>query len=154
MPFHRFRAFLIQKHFSACVVCQKDWGMDLDAQDAFTKPGWIAQESSLWPLIQKRINAGRQEGARSMSRKKTFLFPRWRWALASGLALIVLLGVSFVLDIGFFRRTSKVEVPSAVKNPRVNIIYAEIHGKRANPFIYQTQENFFIWFDEVNQEDD
>ena len=153
-PVLRFRAFLIQKHISACSVCQKEWGMDLSGQEAFTKPEWIAQERSLWPHIQKRIQAGKREETRSKSREKTPLFPKWQWALASGLVLVILLGISIVLDIGLFRRTSKEEVSSALKNPRVDIIYAQIHGKRAKPFIYQTQENLFIWFDEWNQEDD
>jgi hypothetical protein len=154
IPVHGFRAFLIQKHISSCSVCEKEWGMDMSAQEAFIKPEWIALERSFWPHIQKRILAGEREETRSMAREKTSLSPRWQWALASGLVLIVLLGISFVLDIGLFRKTSKAEVSSVSKNPRVDIIYAEIHGKRAKPFIYQTQENLFIWFDELNREDD
>jgi hypothetical protein len=154
IPVNGFRALLIQAHISACSVCKNEWGMDLSGQEALTKPEWIAREHNLWPQIQKRIQAGEREKTRSMIREKTTLFPRWQWALASGLVLIVLIGISFVLDIGLFRKTSKAEVSSVLINPRVDIIYAEIHGKRAKPFIYQTQENLFIWFDELNREDD
>jgi hypothetical protein len=128
--------------------------MDTNAQESFTKPEWIARELSLWPQIQERIQAGELEELLSARRKKRFLFPRWQWVMAAGSALLILLGISFVLNKGFFRRSTKAEVSLAMKNPQVNIIYAEIHGKKAKPFIFQTQENLFIWFDELNQEDD
>ena len=47
----------------------------------------------------------------------------------------------------------KTEISLAIKNPQVKIIHAEIQGKKAKPYIYQTTENLFIWFDEMNQEE-
>lgn len=153
IPIHGFRAFLIQKHFAACSVCQKEWGMDQSAKGSFTKPEWIAQEHSLWPQIQEKIHMLEREGIQSGETKKIFLFPRWQWALA-GLALLILAGISLVLDIGLIHRSKKAEVSLTLKNPQVNIIHAEIHGKKATPFIYQTSENLYIWFGEINQEED
>ncbi|UCE39799.1 MAG: hypothetical protein JSV17_09925 [Candidatus Aminicenantes bacterium] len=153
IPIHGFRAFLIQKHFSGCSKCQKEWGLDQSAQGSFTKPDWIAQERSLWSQIRERIYVVKPEEIRSGRRQKTFLFPRWRWALA-GLALLILAGISFVLDKSWIHKSTKEDVSLTLKNFQVNIKHAKIHGKKAKPFIYQTQENLFIWFDEINQEED
>ena len=90
IPVHGFRAFLIQKHFSTCAGCQKEWGMDLNAQESFAKPEWIARELNLWPKIQGRIQAGELEETLSARRKKRILFPRWQWVVAAGSVLLIL----------------------------------------------------------------
>ena len=153
IPILSFRAYLIRKHLSLCPKCQREWIIGNSSEESFTMPEWIKNEHSLWPRIQERIHTVELEEIRYRRRKKTFLFPRRQWALA-GLALLILVGISFVLDKNWIHKSTKREVSLALKNPRVNIIHAEIHGKKAKPFIYQTQENLFIWFDEINQEKD
>jgi hypothetical protein len=153
IPIHVFRDFLIQKHFDGCSVCQKEWVTDQGVHSLSSKPGWVEQEYSLWFRIQERIDAGEFTGARSIRRKTRFLIPRWQWALA-GSVLLILIGLYFVLYRIGFHEPSEQDVSLALKNPQVHIIRAEIHGKKATPFIYHTQENLFIWFDETSEEED
>jgi hypothetical protein len=94
-----------------------------------------------------------QEEIRSSKRKKAFLFPRWQWALA-GLTLLILVGVSLVLDKALVHKPTKGDVSMTPRIPQVHIIHAKLHGKKAKPYIYKTQEHLFIWFDESTQEED
>lgn len=154
IPFHGFRDYLIQKHLADCPQCQMEWVIDRDTEESLAMPEWIKKESSLWPRIQEEIKRKhvKQEQAPSGKRKTTF-FPRWQWALAS-LALFILVGMILVVDKAMIQPPPETEISLALKNPQVKIIRAEISGKKAKPFIYQTQENLFIWFDEIDQEED
>ena len=153
IPIHGFRAFLIKKHLAACDVCQEVWGTDESAQEAFSTPVWIQKEHDMWPQIRDKIHLVEQEEIRSKKGKKAFLFPRWQWGLA-GLILLILVGVSLVLDKARVHKPTKGDVSMTLETPQVHIIHAKIHGKKAKPFIYKMQENLFIWFDDSAQEED
>ena len=153
IPIHGFRSFLIQKHFDGCSLCQKEWGMDQSVLDHPSKPEWVEQEDSLWPGIQERILAGETGETRSMKRKTRFFFPKWQWALV-GSGLIILIGIYFGFINSRMKESKQEDASLAFRYSPVHIIHAEIHGKKATPFIYHSQENLFIWFDEINQEED
>jgi hypothetical protein len=152
IPIHGFRVLLIRKHFEICSSCQKDWGMDQSMQQFFTEPKWIKEEKSLWPQIQRKILTAEKSESRHR-RKKAFLFPRWQWT-AAGLAILILVGISFLLRNKGTLEPAQEKLSSVLKNPAVHIVHAEINGNKATPFIYQTSENLYIWFDESHQEEE
>ena len=153
IPIQGFRAQLIQKHLGDCSECQREWAIDKSAEDSFTKPEWVIHEHSLWPLIQEKIKDTKFEEIPSAKRKTAFLFSRWQWGLA-GLTLLVFIVINLVLNKGPVQSLSKTEVSLTNKIPQIRIIRAEILGKKARPFVYQTPENLFIWFDKTKQEGD
>ena len=154
IPILDFRDFLIQKHLGDCPHCQREWEIDRKTEESLWMPGWIKKESSLFPRIQEKIKRARVEQEEAPSTKiMTTFFPRWQWTLA-GLVLIILVGMILVVDKILIQPSPETEFSLALKNPQVKIIHAEISGKKAKPFIYQTQENLYIWFDKINQEED
>lgn len=153
IPIHDFRAYLIQKHLAACSRCQTEWAIDKSTEESLKKSTWVTNEPSLWPQIQEKINVAELEETPARRRKTTFPLPRWQWALA-GLALLIFIVINLVIDKGLVLSLSKKEVSLALKIPQVRIIDAEIRGIKARPFIYQTPENVFIWFDKTKQEKD
>lgn len=153
IPFHDFRDYLIRKHLAVCPRCQKVWGYIPDIEKSFKMPVWIEKESSLWPQIREKIERKEQGPNSADTRGSTFLLRRWQWATV-GLSLIILVGVILVVERKKIQGPSEVETILAHKNPQVKIIHAEIQGKKAKTFVYQTSENLFIWFDEIDQEED
>ena len=154
IPIPKFRAFLIQKHISSCPECQKEWEIDETMEDFFMAPGWIDKEGSLWPRIQETILATEREDSLARTSGKTSgIVPRWQWALA-GFALLLMAGINLIVNKSAIRSLPLHEVDLALKPPQVKIIRAEIHGQKAKPFIYRTKENLFIWFDQIQQEED
>jgi hypothetical protein len=149
-----FRAFLLQNHISSCPKCQKEWSIDETMEELFGTPGWIEKEASLWPRIQETIQATAIGDSLDRTKNRTSgMVPRWQWALA-GFALLLLAGINIIVNKGPIRRQPLVEVDLARKPPQIEIIRAEIHGQKAKPFIYRTQDNLFIWFDKIDQEED
>jgi hypothetical protein len=118
-------------------------------------PEWIKKESSLWPSIRKRLSSPEWDalsGKADRAAKRNFHL-RWQWALA-GLFIVLLAGTTFIFHNRTMPPTAKTDVSSLPKTAPIKITHAKIHGKRAMSFIYPTEENIFIWFDELNQEED
>jgi hypothetical protein len=153
IPLHGFRDFLIQKHLADCPRCQKDWTFAPDLEKSFAMPVWINKESSLWPHIKQKLQRMEQAPKASRKHRPSFLLHRWQWA-TTGLALIMLVGVILVVERTKIQSPAGVETTLTLKNPQIKIIHAEIQGKKAKTFIFQTTENLFIWFDEIDQEED
>lgn len=154
IPVIGFRAFLNRTHLSSCSKCRRAWAIDKSMEECFTMiPEWIKKERSLWPQIQEAISTTEHRESFAEGKKTPLFFPRWQWALA-GLALIILAGVNIVLNKSSVPSAPKIEGTPPLNPPLIQIVHAEISGKKAKPFIYQTKENTFIWFGESNQEED
>lgn len=151
IPILGFRAYLIRRHISLCPKCLGEWINSPRTERLFTMPEWIKNEQSLWPQIREAIREAEKSEILEEKRKKTFYFPRWRWALA-GAALLILIGINLVLNKDLIRKFSKTEISSVTTIPQIKIVRAEIDGQTAKPFVYQTPENLFIWFERVQQE--
>ena len=153
VPFLFFRAVLNRKHIAVCQRCQKEWAIETSIQEALSPPEWIKNEQSLWPQIRETIGTAKPGEAEDRKGKEAFFFPGWQWALA-GLTLLIMVGINIVLDKGSIPAVSRTIGFPPVAIPQIKIIHAEISGKKAKPFIYRTQENVYIWFDVINQEED
>ncbi len=153
IPIRGFRAFLIKKHLIKCAICQNELSIEPLYEEKFKAPEWIESEQSLWPHIREKLSTQRIPSSPSLQNKKRFLIPRWQWALA-GFILLVLVGIYLLIKQDFRQNALKGEFIATSTTPRIVIMHAEIEGKKAKPFVYQTQERFFVWFEKSKPEGD
>lgn len=142
IPVKNFRSFLIKKHFSSCYRCQKEIEINNQLKEIIVIPEWIKEEKSLWPQIKPRLYTPEEKVLKIKKKYEFSFFKRWRWAMA-GLALIIVMGLSLLIHQNFFKITSSKEKSG------IEITYAEIKGKKAKPYIYQTPTMSYIWFAEA-----
>lgn len=145
-PLKRFRSILIERHFSVCPSCQKETELESYLKDMLVGPDWIGKEENLWPQIKEKIYSQRKKSFKSEKTLEPFFFKKWKWA-AVGLALIVAVGAVLIVQTNFQRKSRETEA-LVKETPRVVIEHAEIEGKKARAYIYQTPEISFIWFSE------
>lgn len=151
IPWRSFQAFLIKKHVSGCHQCQRDIEEAKSLiEEMWIAPVWVEEEENLWPQIKHKFSPQEEKTLKTKRKYGFFLLKRWQWALAC-LLLVVAIGLSVLVPLNFLRRTSVEEASSFKDNPRVKIKYAEIYGKKAMPYIYQTPTISFIWFAETNK---
>ena len=110
-------------------------------------PDWIAKEESMWPQIREKIYSQRKKSFKADTALKPFFFPRWRWAVVC-LFFVVAVGVALMIQTNVQRKSPELEA-LVEETPRVVIEHAEIDGKKARAYIYQTPEISFIWFSEA-----
>ncbi len=146
-PVKRFRSILIERHFSVCPGCQKETELESYLKNMLADPDWIAKEESMWPQIKENIYSQRKKSFKAEKTLRPFFFPKWKWA-AVGLVLVVALGVVLIVPTNVQRKPAEAEA-LVKETPRVVIEHAEIDGKKARAYIYQTPEISFIWFSEA-----
>jgi hypothetical protein len=153
IPLQGFRAFLIKRHIANCSICEKEPAIETLLQEKLRIPEWIESEQSLWPKIKEKVLS--PEPLPSAHRQKVlrFMAPRWQWALA-GLALLLVVGINILIERDLDPQRLQEEFIATATIPTVIITHAEIKGKKAKPFIYQTHEKCFIWFEESKSEGD
>jgi len=110
-------------------------------------PSWIAEDESIWPQIREKLYSQRKKSIKAEKTLKPFFFTRWKW-VAVGLVLVVAVGVVLMVHTNIQRKSAEVEALMR-ETPRVLIKHAEIEGKKARAYIYQTPEISFIWFTEA-----
>ena len=138
---------LIKRHFADCPRCREGFRsadravLELEG----TPPSWIEREPSLWPSIRTRILELQAPPKKKIPRSDPAGARAWRWAVA-GLSLALV--VSFNLLI---RQTQPLTAAAREITPTqavsdVSVNYAEIQGRKARHYIYQTPTKSFIWF--------
>ena len=147
IPVKRFRSFLIESHFSVCPNCQRETEIESYPEDMLADPDWIAKEESMWPQIKEKIFSQRKKSFKAEKTLKPFFLPKWKWA-AVGLVLVIAVGAVLMIQTNFQKKSAEPEV-LVKETPRVTIEHAEIDGKKARAYIYQTPEISFIWFSEA-----
>jgi len=146
-PVKSFQSFLIEKHFSVCSSCQKETEIESQLKNVLAVPNWIVQEEIMWPQIREKLYSQRKKLFKTKKTLQPFFFAKWKWAVAS-LVFVVAFGVIIMIHINFQRKSAEEEA-LLEDTPRVVIKHAEINGKKARPYIYQTPEISFIWFSEA-----
>ena len=146
-PVKSFQSFLIKKHFSICSSCQKETEIESQLKNVLAAPSWIAKEESIWPQIREKLYSQRKKTLKAERTFQPFFLKKWKWA-AVGLVLVVAVGVVLLVQINYQKKSAEEEA-LVRETPRVVIEHAEINGKKARPYIYQTPEISFIWFSEI-----
>ena len=66
----------------------------------------------------------------------------------AGFVFAAVIGLGLLIHQNFLKRTPE-ESAVEIDTPRIIIKHAEIKGKKAKPYIYQTPYVSFIWFAET-----
>lgn len=150
VPSKRFQSFLIKKHFSVCSLCQQEFETDEKLKEIFAHTAWTKDEKSLWPEIKPKLHTP-EKITLEEKRKYGFSFIRkWHWAMA-GLALAIMVGLNLLIQQGFQEKAPVKGASLEKERARVIIKHAEIRGKKAKPYVYQTPDVSFIWFTETKE---
>ncbi len=150
-PIRSIRAAILRIHIDLCCRCQQEYEIEDLTKDILTVPGWIKAEPSLWPQVKRKMVTSVEKT--TVRRKKSYFMTKWQWAaatlfIAAALVLIVWARQSSVKRIPFE------EAAAAQKIPQVTIRHAEVNGKKATSYVYQTQRISFIWFSETDKTGD
>lgn len=150
LPIKKWKDALIRRHFERCPSCAEEVERISKAAEAFFRPDWIQDTTNLWPQIRDKITSSEKRAERVPPEigRGRFWLGKWGWAGAS--AAFLILGA-----IGFFilrhhdrsipaPELAPLQAPAALI-PRVQVISAEIGGKRAKAYVYQTPAASFIW---------
>lgn len=149
-PFKRIQSFLIKKHFSVCSHCQQELETDKKFKEIFDDTVRVKEENSLWPEIKPKLYAPEKRILEEKRKYGFSLIRKWVWAMA-GLALAIMVGLNFLIQQNFQERASAIGASLGKEKARIIIKYAEIRGKKAKPYIYQTPSVSFIWFAETKE---
>jgi len=148
IPWRPFRDLLIRRHYSGCPKCGPAPAAPEPWEEAIRPPDWILRSGSLWPEIRKGLEErGRTVPApRTSGRRRR---PGLNWAVAAAGTMGCLL---LVLLIRENRRIAR--LPGGPDGARVVVISAEVQGRNADSFLFQTKTASFIWFAPTSSEGD
>ncbi len=152
IPIQGIRAFLIKKHIDRCPVCQREMAIETLLEEKFKIPEWIESEQSLWPQIREKAFSQKPVLLSGRQKERPFKISGWQWALA-GLALLVVVGINVLIGPDLSPRRHSREFIVSAAQPKIIITHAEIEGREAKPFVYETRERCFIWFEEQESKD-
>ncbi len=141
VPWKRFRAFLLRAHIAGCPRCGAEGPEAAGLAGLVRPPGWIASEASLWPEIEKRMDAAARSARPGPRGARPGLLPRLAAAAGSVLALAAL-----AVLIG--RHAPHGEfgpAGPAPGEPRVEVLSVEVEGRGGRSSVYQTEGASFIW---------
>jgi hypothetical protein len=146
-PIKSIQSFLIEKHFSVCSSCQKETEVESQIKNVLAAPSWIEKEENIWPQIREKLYSQRKKQIKAETALKPFFIQKWKWAAIS-LVLVIAIGLILLVQINYQRKSAEEEA-LLEDTPRVVIKHAEIEGKKARAYIYQTPEISFIWFSKI-----
>jgi hypothetical protein len=147
IPVKSFRSYLIKKHFAACSRCQREVEKESHLKELLAVPNWIETEKSLWPQIKQKILVPEEKVIRIESKHESFFRRKWSWAMV-GFVFAGVVGLGLLVRQSYLKRTPEERILE-IDKPRITIKHAEIKGKKAKPYIYQTPYVSFIWFAEI-----
>jgi len=150
IPIKKWKSALIRRHFERCPRCAEEIIFKDHVVRAFFKPDWIQEASDQWPQIRPRIISHEVQFQRfrpgitaSQLRAR-----RWKW-VATAAAFLIVGTTGFFILRQYSHKTpgpeSSLPKELSVAVPRVQMISAELGGKRAKAYIYQTPTASFIW---------
>jgi hypothetical protein len=150
LPIKKWKDALIRRHFERCSSCVEEVERISKAAGALFRPDWIQDTANLWPQIRHKIAFSEKRTERVLPEigRGRFRLRKWGWAGASA-AFLILGAIGFFILRHHDRSIpapglAPAQVPAALI-PRVQVISAEIGGKPAKPYIYQTPAASFIW---------
>lgn len=150
IPVKKWKSALIRRHFERCPRCAEEIIFKDHVVRAFFKPDWIQETPNFWPQIRTRIISHENQPETFRPGISPWQLRARRWSLAAAAAAFLIIGA-----IGFFllrQPDHKISGPESslpkdliAAVPRVQVISAELGGKRAKAYIYQTPTASFIW---------
>lgn len=150
-PIRSVRAAILRIHIDLCSRCQEEYEIENTAKEIMAVPDWIKAEPSLWPQINRKMILSKDKKTRK--RNKPNFNTKWFWATAT-----LLIAAAVVLIVWtqqtVVKRFSFEEAVTTQGILPVTIKHAEVNGKTATSYVYQTQRISFIWFSETDKTGD
>jgi hypothetical protein len=150
IPFARMREVFILRQIERCPRCGEGENLDDPRVAQFLNPGWVRETADLWPLLRDRLLSGEpsgQDAGRVRGPARSFI-RKWAWAAAvaglAALCLLVLIGLRHSEKVPPQAFAPLPAMPPQVE-PRVLVLDAELQGRPAKPYVYQTATGSFIW---------
>jgi hypothetical protein len=146
LPLPLLRALLIEKHFAGCPRCREGFNQtDRAVRELADTPEWVTQEQSLWPSIRARILELQAPAKKKTLRPDPAGRRKWRWA-AAGFSLTLMLSFNLLIRQAEHMTAAASDITPAEASPDVTVNFAEIRGRKARHYIYQTPSKSYIWF--------
>jgi len=115
-------------------------------KDILDVPDWIKAEPSFWPQVKRKIVLPEEKITKK--RKKPYFKTKWQWAAATLFIAAAVVWIVWNQQSGV-KGISFEEAAATQKIPQVTIKNAEVNGRKATSYVYQTQKISFIWFSET-----
>jgi len=144
IPIRKFQSYLIKKHFSSCSFCKREIEVDASLKEIFAIPDWVKGEN-LWPQIRPKLYSPEEKVVETKGKFASISHKRWQWAVA-GLALAAAIGINLLIQQSIKKGSYAEDASLSGEKARIVITRAEINGKEARPYIYQTPTASFVWF--------
>jgi hypothetical protein len=150
-PIRGFRAAILKYHIDHCSCCQEKYDIEDQTKDILAVPDWIKTEPSLWPQVKQKMVL--QEDKITRNPKRSFFTTKWQWATV---ALFFVAIVTWIIwnQQSDVKKIILDESESAQEITQVTIKHAELNGKNATSYVYQTQKISFIWFSETEKNEE
>jgi len=150
IPLARMREAFVVRQIQRCPRCRESENLNDPRVTDFLNPLWIRQSDDLWPQVWDRIcseERAPQEIEQFGSLSPHFI-PRWAWPVAvacfAGLCILAIVSLKHSETVSN-QPSAILPMKSLNMQPRVLVLDAELNGKRAKPYIYQTPTGSFIW---------
>lgn len=135
-PLKRWRDFLIRIHIQKCSLCQTRLAGVEDVKSVLIQENEVGNLEGLWPSVRRKLNKEEREERRIYK-------PRWRWAFAVAVFLVVVIS-----GIWFYHIFTPKKSPSGEELvERFQINYIRIEEKPASAFLFQPKDSdmIFVW---------
>ena len=116
------------------------------------RPPWLQDEPSLWPRVQKKMDAPAAKGRKAPRERRirsfSFSASAWKWAAAAVGIGSITLGLALVGLRSRILRPGAQSTPvllSAGLGPRIEILSSVLAGSPAKAFLFQTEGASYVW---------
>jgi anti-sigma factor RsiW len=137
LPLSRWKEGVRRRHLARCPRCAAESAALENTVRTFLTPAWTREESGWESKVRRGMDQGngaRAEDRGSAAGHRSGDGRRLRLQVAAGVALLF-------LAVGGPTPAEKAAGPG----PRVQVFSAELRGKPAKAYIYQTPRISFVW---------
>jgi len=144
LPLSRWKEGVRRRHLARCSRCAVEEAAREKAIRTFLTPPWIRENPGMDPKIWTRAE-------RTAAADRHVARVRWRLRIpvAAGTAILAMSALGLLFFWNRDRGTPPTEptaaLETAVPGPRVQVFSAELRGKPAKAYIYQTPRISFVW---------
>jgi hypothetical protein len=152
LPLSRWKEGVRRRHLARCPRCAAESAALENTVRTFLTPAWTREESGWESKVRRGMDQGngaRAEDRGSAAGHRSGDGRRLRLQVAAGVALLFLAVGGWILfrnrDGGALLLGPTPAEKAAGPGPRVQVFSAELRGKPAKAYIYQTPRISFVW---------
>lgn len=152
LPIIRWRALLIDKHFSLCPTCKKEFAIENQITSIGITPGTIETTlekdgTDLWPRVKEQLIKIENKQDTHSSTRKHIIPPlrTWRWALAGTAVLVLTLVIPFFIRKPTGGPDSVESITAQNKKIMINSITVENRPAKTIYFQPGNKDRLIVW---------